>query len=78
VLAGLVAGFLGDRIARSAPLAARYAAGVVGPALLALVFALTSTATDEAGIWASFALSVVGAVLGATARERLAGAQRRR
>jgi hypothetical protein len=78
-LAGVVAGFTGARIARSAPaVAARYAAAVTGPALLALVFALTTTAEDRAGVWAALAITAATAALGAYARERIAAAQRRR
>ena len=77
-LAGLVAGFVGDRAARRSPVVfARYAAAVVGPALLSLLFALTTSAQDEAGLWVALALSVAGAGLGAFTRERIA-AQRRR
>jgi len=77
-VAGFLAGFGGARLARAAPLAARYAAAIAGPALLALVFALTSTAQDEAGPWFALAITIGAAALGAFARERIAAAQRRR
>jgi FtsH-binding integral membrane protein len=78
VLAGLIAGFLGDRVARSAPSGARYAAAIGGPAALALLFALTTSAADQSGVWAAFVLSIGAAALGAFGRERVASAQRRR
>jgi energy-coupling factor transporter transmembrane protein EcfT len=78
-IAGMIAGFLGDRVARAAPaLAVRYAAAVLGPALLALLFALTTDPADPAGPWFALAISIAAATLGATARERLPSAQRRR
>ncbi len=78
-LAGLVAGFLGDRVARAAPArAVRYAAAILGPALLALLFALTTDPAEKAGPWFALAISIAAAALGAAARERLAAAQRRR
>jgi peptidoglycan/LPS O-acetylase OafA/YrhL len=62
---GLVAGFVGARFAMRSPVWVRYAAGVSGPALLALVFALTTDARDESGVWLAFAASVGGAAAGA-------------
>jgi hypothetical protein len=75
-LAGLAAGFLGARLAGTAAVPARYAAAIAGPGALALLFALTTTARDEAGVWAALAISVAAAALGAAGRERLP--QRRR
>lgn len=78
-LAGLVAGFLGDRLARMAPAAAaRYAAAIAGPAAIALLFALTTTARDAEGPWLVLAAVIGAAAIGAHARERIAAAQRRR
>jgi peptidoglycan/LPS O-acetylase OafA/YrhL len=62
---GLVAGFVGARFAMRSPAWMRYVAGVSGPALLALVFALTTDARDESGVWLAFAASVAGAAAGA-------------
>jgi hypothetical protein len=54
--------FLGDRIARTTPARpVRYAAAVTGPALLALLFALTTTAQDEEGPWLALAISIAAA-----------------
>jgi hypothetical protein len=67
---GLAAGFAGARFAR-APKALRYAAAITGPALLALVFALTTDARDQSGVWLAFAASVAGAAAGAALREAI-------
>jgi hypothetical protein len=75
---GLVAGFAGARAAAGAPRAVRYAVAIAGPGLLALVFALTTDARDESGLWLAFAASVAGAAAGATLRDALAVAIRRR
>ena len=78
-VAGLIAGFLGDRLARPAPaVAARYAAAVAGPAAIALLFALTTTARDAEGPWLVLVAVAGAAAIGAHARERIAAAQRRR
>jgi hypothetical protein len=68
---GLIAGFAGARFAR-APKRLRYAAAITGPALLALVLALTTDARDESGVWLAFAASVAGAAAGAGLREAIA------
>jgi hypothetical protein len=75
---GLVAGFAGSRAALGAPRPLRYGAALLGPALLALVFALTTGARDADGLWIAFVATVVGAAGGAMLREALARAQRRR
>ena len=78
-IAGLLAGFVGDRFARATPAAAaRYAAAVAGPAAIALLFALTTTAQDPAGPWLALVATITAAALGAFAREQLATGQRRR
>ena len=78
-VAGLVAGLIGDRLARPAPVAAaRYAAAVAGPAAIALLFALTTTARDAEGPWLVLVAVVGAAAIGAHARERIAAGQRRR
>ncbi len=77
LVCGLVAGFAGARAAAGAPRAARYAAALAGPCLLALVFALTTDARDESGLWLAFAASVAGAAAGAALRDALAVATRR-
>jgi hypothetical protein len=78
-IAGLLAGFLGNRFARPAPVAvARYAAAIAGPAAIALLFALTTTARDPEGPWFVLIAVAGAAAIGAHARERLAAAQRRR
>jgi hypothetical protein len=74
---GLVAGFAGARAAAGAPRPLRYAAALLGPALLALVFALTTDARDETGLWLAFFASVAGAFAGAAARDAVATATRR-
>jgi hypothetical protein len=74
---GLVAGFAGARAAAGAPRILRYAAAVTGPALLALVFALTTDARDESGLWLAFVASVAGAAAGAALRDAVARASRR-
>ena len=58
--------------------AARYAAAVAGPAAIALLFALTTTARDAAGPWLVLVAMIAAAAIGAHARERLATGQRRR
>jgi len=68
---GLVAGFAGARFAARAPKPLRYAAAITGPALLALVFALTTDARDESGVWLAFAASVAGASAGAALRDAI-------
>ena len=65
LVCGLVAGFAGARFAGRSPRWARYVAAVSGPALLALVFAVTTDARDESGVWLAFAASVGGAAAGA-------------
>jgi hypothetical protein len=74
---GLVAGFLGARAAAGAPRALRYVAALLGPSLLALVFALTTDARDETGLWLAFLASVAGAAAGAAVRDAVATAGRR-
>ncbi len=69
LVCGLVAGFAGARAAIGARRAVRYVAAVLGPSLLALVFALTTDARDESGLWLAFAASVAGATAGAALRE---------
>jgi FtsH-binding integral membrane protein len=77
LVAGLVAGFAGSRAAAAAPRPARYAAAIAGPALLALVFALTTDARDADRLWIAFLAAVAGAAAGAALREALGAAQRR-
>ena len=78
-LAGLVAGFLGDRLARATPAtAARYAAAIAGPAAIALLFALTTSARDAAVPWLVLVAVTGAAAIGAHVRERIATSQRRR
>ena len=69
LVCGLVAGFAGARAAVGAPRLLRYLAALLGPSLLALVFALTTDARDESGLWLAFAASVAGAAAGAALRE---------
>lgn len=69
LVCGLVAGFAGARAAIGAPRALRYVAALTGPSLLALVFALTTDARDESGLWLAFAASVAGAAAGAALRD---------
>ncbi len=78
-IAGLIAGFLGDRVARAAPaLAVRYTAAILGPALLALLFALTTDPAEPAGPWFALAISIAAARSAPPPASSLAGAQRRR
>ena len=77
-IVGLVAGFIGARVARSAPRPARYAAAMTGPAAIALLFALTTTARDANGPWIALAIAILAAALGAAGRDAAANAQRRR
>jgi len=77
-VAGVVAGFAGARVAVAAPRALRYAAAILGPLLLALLFALTTSARDESGLWIAFCLTVAGAAVGAGLRDAAGTAQRRR
>lgn len=76
LVCGLVAGFAGARAAAGAPRALRFAAALVGPSLLALLFALTTDARDESGLWLAFAASVAGAAAGAALRDAVATAIR--
>jgi hypothetical protein len=69
LVCGLVAGFAGARAAVGAPRAVRYVAALLGPSLLALVFALTTDARDESGLWLVFVASVAGAAAGAALRD---------
>jgi hypothetical protein len=68
--AGLLAGFAGAWVAGRGP----YVVAVAGPALLALVFALTTDSADAAGPWIALAAAVAAATAGAAA----GAAQRRR
>jgi hypothetical protein len=78
-LAALAAGFVGDRLARPASaVAVRYAAATAGPAAIALLFALTTTARDAALPRLVLAVVAGGAAIGAHARERISATQRRR
>jgi hypothetical protein len=70
--AGVVAGFAAARAAAGAPRAVRVIVALAGPTAIALVFALTTTARDESGLWIAFGASVIGAVAGAAARETAA------
>jgi hypothetical protein len=72
-VAGLVAGFLAARAAARAPRPVRLVAALAGPSVIALVFALTTTARDESALWIAFGASVIGAAAGAAARETAAG-----
>jgi len=76
LVCGLAAGFAGARAAAGAPRALRFAAALVGPSLLALVFALTTDARDESGLWLAFVASVAGAAAGAALRDAVATAIR--
>jgi hypothetical protein len=76
-VAGLLAGFAGDRATLAAERSTRYAAGIAGPALVSLVFAVTSTAASQSARWGALAVTVVAAALGAGLRETLGGTQRR-
>ena len=64
LVCGLVAGFAGAHAAGRAPRAVRYIAALAGPSLLALVFALTTDARDESGLWLAFLATVAGAAAG--------------
>jgi hypothetical protein len=70
-IVGLVAGFASDRTARGAARPVRYGVALAGPALIALAFALTTSARDTAGLWVAFAATLAGAALGAALREAL-------
>jgi len=76
LVCGLVAGFAGARAAAGAPQLLRYAAALAGPSVLALVFALTTDARDETGLWLAFIASVAGAAAGAAVRDTVARASR--
>ena len=69
LVCGLVAGFAGAHAAVGAPRTVRYVAALLGPSLLALLFALTTDARDESGLWLAFAASVAGAAAGAVAHD---------
>lgn len=71
LVCGLMAGFAGARAAVGAPRVPRFAAALLGPSLLALVFALTTDARDESGLWLAFLASVAGAAAGAALRDAL-------
>jgi hypothetical protein len=71
-VAGLVAGFAAARAAARAPRPVRFVAALSGPPAIALVFALTTTARDESGLWIAFGATVLGAVAGAAMRETVA------
>ncbi|HWK27468.1 MAG TPA: hypothetical protein VNS09_12950 [Solirubrobacter sp.] len=75
LVAGGLAGFAGNRVARASR-RARYAAAVLGPAALALAFAATTSAAEPAGPWIALAVTVAAAALGAFTRERVAAAAR--
>jgi hypothetical protein len=77
-IAGLAAGFAGDRLALGAARGARWAAAVGGPFVVALALALAGTGESSAARWGAFVTTVAGAVLGALARERLGAVVRRR
>jgi hypothetical protein len=77
-VAGLLAGFAGARVAVASARPLRYLAAVAGPALLALLFALTTDARDETGLWVALLATVLGAALGAGLRDAAGAAQRRR
>jgi hypothetical protein len=76
LVCGLVAGFAGARAAAGAPRAVRYTVALLGPTLLALVFALTTDARDESGLWLAFLATVAGAAAGAALRDAVANAYR--
>jgi hypothetical protein len=77
LVCGLVAGFAGARAAAGAPRVARYGVALLGPSLLALVFALTTDARDESGLWLAFLATVAGAAAGAALHDAVARAGRR-
>ncbi len=78
LLAAVIAGFAGARFAFRAPRRARYAAAILGPTVISLVFAITSTADDQSARWLALVFSIAGSALGAVLQERVATAARRR
>jgi membrane protein DedA with SNARE-associated domain len=77
LVAAVLAGFVGCRVAVASPRPWRLLAAVAGPAALSLVYTVTTHARGS-GLWIAFFATVIGAVCGAGLRDGVGRVQRRR